>query len=156
VLRDGLDEAIDIALAQVRAELADARQEMGHLYENERIRARVIQERNAERTRLETELVSARQENEQLREGRDQAVDRALELAKELAEVRSAAGEKVRAVLAADSAPAAEELYAYDAWSCLTESGCGSRYTVPDPDHRCGPLTAVRVSITHREEEPTA
>lgn len=43
------------------------------------------------------------------------------------------------------------ELYAYDAWSCLTEGGCGSRYTMPAAalEHRCGPLTPVRVTITH-------
>ena len=39
-------------------------------------------------------------------------------------------------------------LRAYAAWSCLTDNGCGARYTVAYPDHGCGPLTPVTVTIT--------
>ncbi len=43
-------------------------------------------------------------------------------------------------------------LYAYNAWSCLVDGGCGSRYTteLATVDHPCGPLTPVVVTISRR------
>lgn len=58
----------------------------------------------------------------------------------------------LRHVHCPDAAPAAVALYAYDAWSCLVDGGCGARYTTPDPAHPCGRLTPTRVTITHRTE----
>lgn len=51
-------------------------------------------------------------------------------------------------------APAAAVLYAYDAWSCLVDGGCGARYTrdTATTNHPCGQLTPVTVTITHRTE----
>ena len=43
------------------------------------------------------------------------------------------------------------ELSGYDAWQCMT---CGSRYR-PFHEHPCGPLIAVRVSVTTRTEGAT-
>ena len=41
---------------------------------------------------------------------------------------------------------------AYGAWSCLTANGCGARYTVAYPEHGCGALTPVTVTITRRAD----
>lgn len=62
------------AYEALAAELRDARSYMADLQRNEEIRAQVIRERNAERAAL--------------RRGRDEATDRALELAAELAKAR--------------------------------------------------------------------
>lgn len=58
---------------EAAAEIGWLRDEREHLYENERIRARVIQERNAERTRLETEIEQLRELATALTEARDTA-----------------------------------------------------------------------------------
>lgn len=105
------------------------------------------------------ELVSARQELEQLAEALAEAGERIngmREANVRLLRERDIARDAVRKT--AEISASFGVLYAYDAWSCLTEGGCGSRYTMPAAalEHRCGPLTPVRVSITHREEEPTA
>lgn len=42
-------------------------------------------------------------------------------------------------------------LFAYDAWQCLGGSvNCSRRYFADDPDHGCGPLTPVTVTVSRR------
>jgi hypothetical protein len=42
-------------------------------------------------------------------------------------------------------------LFAYDAWQCLDGSvNCSRRYYADDPDHGCGPLTPVTVTVSRR------
>jgi hypothetical protein len=42
----------------------------------------------------------------------------------------------------------------YGAWACLTDGGCARWLAGVDAplSHHCGPLTAVRVTLTHRTE----
>jgi len=42
-------------------------------------------------------------------------------------------------------------LFAYEAWQCLDGSvNCSRRYFADDPDHGCGPLTPVTVTVSRR------
>jgi uncharacterized coiled-coil protein SlyX len=42
-------------------------------------------------------------------------------------------------------------LFAYDAWQCLDGSvNCSRRYYADDPEHGCGPLTPVTVTVARR------
>jgi hypothetical protein len=42
-------------------------------------------------------------------------------------------------------------LFAYDAWQCVGGSvNCSKRYFADDPDHGCGPLTPVTVTVSRR------
>jgi hypothetical protein len=151
VIAAGQDASVELkqhadAIAATRRscnELAEADLE-NLLTDNESLRAE-LDEVRAERDAVLNDREATQRE-------RNEARVEAIRLRAVLADVRAAASEKVRAVLAAAGDAAADEIYGYDAWSCMTDGGCGSRYTVPDPEHRCGRLTPVRVTITHRTE----
>lgn len=95
------------------------------------------------------ELASAQQELKELRERADRRRAEAVLQAREVSRLR----QRLIAAEAA-AAPAAAEVFAFDAWQCLTPGGCGARYTrrTATTNHPCGDLTPVRVTITHRED----
>jgi hypothetical protein len=102
-------------------ELADAKRQISDLYKNEEIRARLLRERSAEIKSLRVQLEHAEQYARDLQD--DGVVP---------------AGTVV-------------VLFAYDAWQCLGGSvNCSRRYFADDPDHGCGPLTPVTVTVSRR------
>jgi len=51
--------------------------------------------------------------------------------------------------------PAAAVLYQYRVWVCQPATGCGTRYSVPQPDHECGPLDPQVVTVTRQPNGAT-
>lgn len=104
----------------------------------------------------------ARQRDD-LRVGRDQAVERALTLAEENAALRAELAKHVRAVgrLIAErdaallAPPKADGGRIYDQYAAYQCTTCGGRYR-PFHNHPCGPLKPIRVTITYIEGAPPA
>jgi len=144
-------------------QLAEAREEIAQLYKNEEIRAQVIRERNAQRAahekriaELEALLEQAQGHSRHLQDEvlpeaieeatralRDEAASTAQELLRTQDELR-----KVRTQTAL--------IFIYEAWQCLDGSvNCSRRYFADDPDHMCGPLTPVTVTVSRRPAPDT-
>lgn len=103
------------------------------------------------------ELASARQEIEHSRDLELGLREQLEQLRADLAKAHAFTDEVVataRTELEQARARTGAEVFAFDAWQCLTPGGCGARYTrrTATTHHPCGPLTAVRVAITHRED----
>lgn len=112
---------------------------------------------DSERTevlKLQAELASARQELEQLRRepsddrsGFDLAVAASIDrLVRELAAADTTVT-ALRTILRSDPNPPGRVIESHERWMCET---CGTRYGVDYPDHTCGRLTPVTITISRR------
>jgi hypothetical protein len=118
-----------------------------------------MDERRAERDLARAELVSVRQENEQLHglvarveqaAGIDRERDRGVDLADRVQSIRDGRTEAISHFVAV--AGERDVLASHQRYLCET---CGARYGIAYTDHEHGPLTPVTVTIT-RQGAPTA
>lgn len=120
----------DAELASARQEIALLRGELGGMRDH-----RDLLSRDLDETRRELEAAHA---------AADRAHQRVVALAAELNTERG------RTAVGDRAAPA---VAVADAWMCVrTVGGCARRYREDDPQHYCGRLTPVRITITHRTE----
>lgn len=102
--------------------------------------------------RARSELTVAAAADERTEQQRQAAVAEALRLREQLDDMARQRNDARRlATLTAKPQQAGEVLGRYDAEQC---PACGSRYTVPNLDHPCGPLRPVTVLVVDRQPQP--